>query len=290
MGAEPRVPHHRAVRDLPANMGPEPAGLVERFVVACQEDPRVVAAFLGGSFAGGTADQYSDLDLYLVTAEDGYRSFFADRRQFMRALGDIVFCEDFSEFGFDMVVFIYADGLHGELALAPQSNFLHIHGGPYIKLVDKNGILQSTEFPYYKPSLDAQREELRHAIYWFWRELLNCARSLARGHLWTTAAYVETLRRYVMTLLRQQYDSSVPDRRLQTLVPPEDRETVETTFPRMDARDLVRAMHALIRIYRKLAPDLARAQGIRYPDHLEGVVAPGVSELLEKSVELKSGP
>lgn len=92
------------------------ADLIERFVAACRADDRVVAAFLGGSLAAGTADDYSDLDLYLITQDEAYKSFFSDRQEFMRRLGMPVFAEDFSEFGFDMVPFIYEDGVYGSEA------------------------------------------------------------------------------------------------------------------------------------------------------------------------------
>jgi hypothetical protein len=41
-------------------------------------DPRVRAVELSGSVAKGTADQWSDLDLKIVTTPDGYESFLAD--------------------------------------------------------------------------------------------------------------------------------------------------------------------------------------------------------------------
>ena len=70
----PRLPaRHRAI--------------VDRFVAACRADERVVAAFLGGSYARGTADAHSDLDLYVVTADGAYADFFADRAAFVRRLG-----------------------------------------------------------------------------------------------------------------------------------------------------------------------------------------------------------
>ena len=43
------------------------------FVTAGLADERVVAAFLGGSYARGTADAYSDLDLYLITTDEAER-------------------------------------------------------------------------------------------------------------------------------------------------------------------------------------------------------------------------
>jgi predicted nucleotidyltransferase len=134
---------------------------VGRFLAACREDPRVVAAFLGGSHASRTADEYSDLDLYLIVDDQHYGTFFAERRAFLGRLGEPVFFEDFSEFGFDMVVFIFSSGVEGELTLGRASGFDHIHGGPFEVLVDKEGILEGRVFPLHQPSQVEQRETLR---------------------------------------------------------------------------------------------------------------------------------
>jgi hypothetical protein len=40
---------------------PDQQAFMDRFVAMCQADARVVAAFLGGSYAKGTADAYSEL-------------------------------------------------------------------------------------------------------------------------------------------------------------------------------------------------------------------------------------
>ncbi len=60
---------------------------IGRFTAACQADARIVAAFLGGSYAAGRADEHSDLDLYLVVEDAAYDAFFAERRTFMEQLG-----------------------------------------------------------------------------------------------------------------------------------------------------------------------------------------------------------
>ena len=45
--------------------------VLDRFVAACRADERVVAAFLSGSYAGGAADEYSDLDLGVIITAAG---------------------------------------------------------------------------------------------------------------------------------------------------------------------------------------------------------------------------
>ncbi|HEV8352701.1 MAG TPA: aminoglycoside 6-adenylyltransferase [bacterium] len=256
-------------------MGRPQSELVERFAAACRADDRVVAAFLGGSLASGTADEHSDLDLYLITREDAYKPFFDGRQEFMRRLGTPVFSEDFSEFGFDMVLFIYEDGTYGELALAPESNFLHIHGGPYKTLVDKKGLLESLTFPYFAPGHEDRRHEVRRALVWFWRELLYAAKSLARGRLWSTGYYVERLRRHVKTLLDHHYNRTAPPgaaKPLETTIPGEDRAALDATYGRLEPADLARALNALVIAYRRVAPAAAGSFDLQYPDALDRVV------------------
>lgn len=50
--------------------------------------------------------------------------------------------------------------------------------------------------------------EVKHALVWFWLELLHAAKSLARGRVWSGGSYIETLRRYIKTLLDHQYNRS----------------------------------------------------------------------------------
>ena len=47
--------------------------VIHRFVVACQADERVEAAFLGGSYARDATDAYSDIDFGLITTLDTKR-------------------------------------------------------------------------------------------------------------------------------------------------------------------------------------------------------------------------
>ncbi|HET8843663.1 MAG TPA: nucleotidyltransferase domain-containing protein, partial [Ktedonobacteraceae bacterium] len=85
--------------------------IIQRFVAACQKDERVLAAFLGGSYGNRTPDAYSDLDFGLVTTDEAYDDFLASREAFIRSLGEPIFLEVFSDYGFDIVFFTFADGV-----------------------------------------------------------------------------------------------------------------------------------------------------------------------------------
>ena len=102
---------------------------MNRFLVACQADDRVIAAYLGGSYVSGTADAYSDLDLYLITTDEAYESFLAEREAFIRLLGEPLFLEHFG--AVHGLFFMFADETEGELWIGRASQFQHPHEGPY---------------------------------------------------------------------------------------------------------------------------------------------------------------
>ena len=91
---ELQLPHHHHV-------------IMNRFVAAGLADERVVAAFLGGSYARGTPDAYSDLDLYLITTDEAFNDFLAGSQAFIQLLGKPVFLEDFKGDWGEFVFFIF---------------------------------------------------------------------------------------------------------------------------------------------------------------------------------------
>ena len=250
--------------------------LVDRFVAACRADERVVAAFLGGSYARGTADALSDLDLYLITADGAYADFFAGRAAFVRRLGEPVFLEDFDEYGFDLLLFVLADGTEGELALGREGGFRHIHGGPHVVLLDKVGILAGAVFPEHGPSPAEQVERLRRLVSWFWHDLSHhFLTALARERPWTAVGALEELRRTCVDLARLAADfTAAPEgyERVERALPLGRLAALEATFCPPERGALLRAARAIVGFYQELAPPLAQAHGLTYPAALERVV------------------
>jgi hypothetical protein len=249
-------------------------GVVERFTALCQADPRVVAAFVGGSLATGTADEYSDLDLYLITADEDYDRFFAERGTFMRQLGEPVYLEDFGGFGFDMVLFIFADGSKGELALAKASHFVHIHGGPYRVLVDKGGLLKGVTSPVDQIPPKEQRHNLERAMASFWRYLYLLTGALGRGRLLTAAEYLEGLRRPLVRVCRMSADfgdgGSHPA--AEAVLPEHLITALSRTYPRLDRQEMTAAAREAVCLFQEVAKPLAAAHGVACPEAMEHVV------------------
>ncbi len=250
--------------------------VMNRFVAACQADERVVAAFLGGSYARGTADAFSDLDLYLITTDEAYDDFFAGRKAFLRLLGEPMFLEAFHDYGFDLVNFIFADGTEGELAFGRESYFHQMHGGPYRVLLDKKGILAGAVFSWYETAQAEQTETLRRLVYWFWHDLSHhFITAMARGQLWSAYGALEELRLTCVNLarLRQNFQAVAEGyEKVEQALPVEQLLPLQTTFCPMERGAMLQAALVIVRFYQELAPPLARAHGITYSVDLERVM------------------
>lgn len=249
--------------------------VIERFSDACAEDERVIAAFVGGSMATGKVDRHSDLDLFAILEADSYDAFFAERREFVRRWANPVFLEDFSGFGFDMLVFILESGLEGELSLASEDRFLHLKGGPYRVLVDKQGILEGVEFPWGRPSEEEQIQTLRRHLYWFWRDLSLFMVALDRDQRWTAYGYLESMRRRCVNLARLSEDfTSWADgyEKVEQVVQDDLLAELEGSFDGIGSHQMIRSVKQIIAFYQRIAPELARRHGVLYPREVEAVV------------------
>ena len=123
--------------------------IVDRFITACQSDNRIVAAFLGGSYANGSADKFSDLDLFFITTDQAYQEFTIEREAFIRHLDEPLFLDDFGA-GHGYCV-IFSNGAEADVWFGRESKFKDIYAGPFKVLVDKTVILAGEDFQQHVP-------------------------------------------------------------------------------------------------------------------------------------------
>jgi hypothetical protein len=248
---------------------------IKRFQVACQQDDRFLAAFVGGSFASGAVDEFSDLDLYAIIASEAYDQFLVDHREFFEGFSEPVFLEHFDGFGFDMYVFILADGTQGELALAEPEQFTHIHGGPYKVLVDKPGLLEDVDFPWQKPTSSQQLDQLRKHLDWFWRDLSLFSVAMGRGRHWTAFGYLQSMRLRCIHLLRIDKDFSSWSNgyeKVEAAVGKQALQQLLKTLAKLETKQMLSAVETLVALYRRVALRLTEQYSIPYPHAAERVV------------------
>jgi predicted nucleotidyltransferase len=259
---------------------------IDRFVAACQADARVIAAFLGGSYVTGTADLHSDLDLSLITSDAAYQEFLADRTALLRQLGEPAFLEDFDHP--HVMHFVYPDGTEGELWFASESHLDHIHSGPYRVLLDKQHILAAAVFPPDEQAPAAQVEVLRRLICWFWHDLSHFTAAMGRRQVWWAYGQLGILRGYCVNLARLRQDFTAPVEaydKVDEALPAELLAPLQASCCPLEYAAMLQAAAVIIRFYQALAPRLAEAHGLAYPEALERVMIGRLERLPEAQPE-----
>lgn len=255
---------------------PNHQDFIERFTLQCQADGRVVAAFTGGSHARSAADAFSDLDLYLVTKDEDFEAFLVEKYTFLRELGEALFLEDFDIP--DMLFFILADGLEGELGIGRRGQFEQVHSGPFLPLLDKAGLLEKVAFQPVLPDYAERREFLRRQVSWFWHDLSHFITALGRGQLWWACSQIELLRANCMNLMRLRENFQDPEVgeeaafKIEKSLRPDLLEVFSPTYCPLQVPDMLRSVSILIRLYQELVPSLAREHGLEYPSALESLM------------------
>jgi predicted nucleotidyltransferase len=257
---------------------------IDRFVAACQADARVAAAFLGGSYATGTADAYSDLDLSVIATDAAYEDFYAGRAAFLGGLGEVVFLEDFD---LPNIAFcILSDGVEFELWFGSENRCEHLHSGPYQVLLDKTGILAGADFPPEEPSLAEQREMLRRLIAWFWHDMSHFITAMARNQLWWAHGQLEALRNYCINLARLRANFLDPDVgseayfKVERAVPIAMLAPLEPTYCPLERGAMLGAAQAIVSLYQEQAQELAQTHELAYPAGLERVMLERLERVL----------
>jgi predicted nucleotidyltransferase len=257
--------------------------VVDRFIAACQADERIVAAFLGGSYAQDKADKYSDLDLYFVTTDEAYETFLAERESFIRRLGEPLFLENFgAPHGYFV---IFSNGADCEIWFGRESKFHDIHGGSYRVLLDKKDILAGEVFPIHVAEQAEQIELLRQQLDWFWHELSHFIKAMGRKQLWFAYGQLEVMRQICVNLARLRYNFSdayggeEPYFKVEQALPVEHLSPLQTTYCSMEYESMLQAGLVICRFYQEVAPKLAKAHNLTYQTDLEQMLMGQLKEL-----------
>jgi predicted nucleotidyltransferase len=255
--------------------------VIERFVALCSADDRIVAAFLGGSHARAEADEFSDLDLCVITTDEAHEEVVSGRQAIIERLGEPLFLDDFGLEG--IVFFILADGTEAELFFRRVSALDEIADvGPYRTLLDKEGILAGAEFPVRGPDRAEQVEALNRLLQWFWHDLSHLIAALGRGQLWWAHGQLEALRRYCVNLIRIEQNLEAQEEayeKLDQAISTTRLSALQTSFSPMERRAMLRAAVEIVNFFRERAPVVASAYGLTYPAELEELMCDRLDRL-----------
>jgi predicted nucleotidyltransferase len=245
--------------------------LLERFVAACRDDDRIVAAFLVGSRAGGKPDAHSDLDLHVVTTNNGHDDFLATRDAFARLLGEPLLSESFDLP--NMLFLIYAEGAEVELTVQALGSLRII--GPHRLLLDKTGTAKAIAAREVTPPA-VDTDDLARRLPAFWHDVGHFVTALERGQLVWAAGQLDDLRRLCLDLAMILHKPPIEAEgywKADAVLDSELLDEVRATIVPPSADELRAAGHRILELYRRLAHEAASRHGLTYPERLDRVVS-----------------
>ena len=260
--------------------------IIDRFITACQTDDHVAAALHVGSYVKGLADEHSDLDLYVITTDEAYEDFTANRATFVGQLGEPLFMEDFDLP--DILFLIFSDGSEVELSFRRESKLSQVLGEPYKVLLDKKHITANILPQGRQINEDEQTEKLRRLIYGFWHELSHFTTALARRQLWWAQGQLGALRLHCINLARLQNDFSDQEIgeegyfKLEKAIHVEQLSALKTTYCPMEEDAMLESAFVIVGFFRNIATELSKMHAIIYPERLDKVIVEKLNKLRDE--------
>ncbi len=236
---------------IPARLRQFAAGAV----AAAVGDDRLLAVIVGGSVASGTADEYSDLDLVLVSTADAHRHLLAEAMDFAGRLGPLLVAFTGEHVGEPrLLITLYGPpATHVDLKFVSVDDLdTRVENGLVLWQRDdriRDALARTT--PAW-PSADAQWIEDR---FWVWIHYV--AAKVGRGELFEAVDALGTIRGAALAplLTAGRTDKPSGTRRVEQLAP-EHMGALAATVARPDRADCLRAVQATVDLYQQLRADL----------------------------------
>lgn len=218
---------------------------IERIAGAAVADGLCEAILLKGSIARGDADEFSDVDLYLVVSPQNRDAVLERRERYLAAYGEIVFIEDV-DFGLPQKVAIFSDALHVDLYVAEPGQVGSLD--PIVAAYDPTGL-----FADVTPTrTDMTDEELcRH-----FSSVLYCLVEASsaygrRNDAWAAKIMsdaVGELSVLVRSLCDRRY-AFLGLKKINEAIPTEDYQLLEGIYASLGRSDFLEAARSILNIF-----------------------------------------
>lgn len=231
---------------------PDFNGFLKRASALIQADSRFAGLTVGGSWQDGNFDEWSDLDLVLVSYPDFQQALVSEAQSLASQMGDLLVGFTGEHIGHSNVLICLYDQplLHVDLKFIPLPDFETRVENPLI-LFERKGelseILSRTEGAYPMPDLQWIEDR-----FWVW--IHYAALRLGRGELLELNDHLGYIRNTVLGSLQLMKYGFTPRRvrRAEQHLPPAALAELVSTIGRYERQALYQATLATVELYRKL--------------------------------------
>ena len=242
-------------------------GFVDGAVKLLKADSRLRGLAIGGSWITGELDEFSDLDLVVVSCDEDYPQVLRDRLRIAKSLGDMVSSftgEHVGEPG--LVICLFKNPLlHVDLQFVALKDFGDRIENPWIaweRGAQLTEIINKSPVRPIRP--DSQWIEDR-----FWTWIHYGAAKLARGEYFEVISTLNFLREVVLGPLAMDYHGKLPRgvRRIEKQLP-EFASRLQETVASCDYQSCLIALQRTAQLYKDLRSSINH-KGLKFRTEAE---------------------
>lgn len=261
------------------------AELIARLDRELRTDPRVLAAWLAGSRGRGDHDRYSDVDVWLVTADADRAGFLADWPATCDRITPTVYRERLG--GAPVVTHVTPEWLRFDVSVGVPGDVAGRSGTGLAVLFDRAGL--AARLRPDAPPLAPDPDRIAALATEFLRVLGLLPVVVGRGEYVVGVSGAGLLRTLLVRLMLE--DVAVPDRggalRLVGLLPPDRLAVLAGLPPAAATRESVVAAHlACARAFLPLGRQLAARTGAGWPAAMEAACRRHLADTLGVDVDM----
>jgi hypothetical protein len=246
---------------------------MRRLVELCLVTPEARVFLVGCSIGRGVADEFSDVDCFLGTTEDGVEKTVNAVHAALPEMGDLVDTMQHSYKGLTRIVGQFGGTVQLDLVVAPAVTGLAFDE---VALYDPDGLLTGTRV---KVADIVTADDIREWAFLGWNALANLVKYLARGSRWEALDQLNDARDRIWALWAAARRAHYPVYGLTQVLdhdPGDLPEGIEATVAGLDAGEL----RAAARKSAALLTQVSRLAAERYDAELPGPMAAHVTALL----------
>lgn len=252
------------------------------------DDIRAVIAIGSSTRTDIPADEYSDLDLFIITKEPG--KWFSGEYPKLIGKTDISFIEPTLGGGKERRCIYDGDRDVDMIILTPEQFGAALKEGVagwvmnrgYNVLCDKDGF-KALAGKYVKPEVshrEMAEDEFTNIVNDFFFHNIWACKKLLRGELWSAKMCIDGYLKERLLKMIEQYamangtaDVWHDGRFLDRWADDPVREELKSCFAHYDTADCKKALDSTHTLFAKLAADVAEKRGYRYPSEAEACAA-----------------
>lgn len=225
---------------------------LDAIIAALQNDPRIVGAAAGGSYASVAMDEYSDLDLVIAVEPDAYATVMAERKTIAATLGKLLTAFTGEHVGEPrLLICLYESPLmHVDLKFVSLGDAGVGRVEDPVVVWERDGRLTAVlrQHTARYPEPDPQWIEDR---FWIWTHY--CASKIGRGELFEALDFLAFIRSQVLGPLALVANGARPSgvRKIE-MHAPEFAAELEATIAQHTNASCLSALEAAVRLYLEL--------------------------------------